>query len=161
MPDPPRRVSFFTGRLLTAEDLQAEQEYHRTMRYLHNRMHGYGIADGLDVRVDGAGIHVGPGLAVDPLGRELVVTEPRCLASDPVASRAWTHLVLTWAEVPEGLSPGTGGDPVALYLAEVPALGLVAPDTAPRDAVPLARLRRRWRGRLVCDRSIRRPIGTT
>ena len=30
-------------------DLAAEQEYHRGMRHLHNRLHGYGTVTGLDV----------------------------------------------------------------------------------------------------------------
>ncbi len=104
-------------------------------------------------------LHVTPGLAIDGLGRELVLTEPRCLAVDPVPSRTWAYLVLRWAEVPEGLAPGQDGDPIALFVAEEPAPDLVAQDDVPHDAVPLARLRRRWRGRPVCDRSVRRRIG--
>ena len=51
MADPPRRVNFVEGLLLTAADLAAEQEYHRGMRYLHNRLHGYGTVSGLEVDV--------------------------------------------------------------------------------------------------------------
>jgi hypothetical protein len=51
MADPPRRVNFVEGLMLTAADLAAEQEYHRGMRYLHNRLHGYGTISGLAVVV--------------------------------------------------------------------------------------------------------------
>jgi len=47
MADPPRRVNFFNGMILTAADLAAEQEYHQGMRYHHNRLHGYGTVSGL------------------------------------------------------------------------------------------------------------------
>jgi hypothetical protein len=39
--------------LLTADDLQREQDYHRDKARLHNRfLHGWGVVAGLTVSVD-------------------------------------------------------------------------------------------------------------
>ena len=74
----PVRVRYFSGMLLTAEDFETDQTYHRYKRMLHNRyLHGAGVVWGLEVSVSGAGaITVEPGLAVDSFGREIVVPEP-------------------------------------------------------------------------------------
>jgi hypothetical protein len=77
------RNHFFTGKLLTADDLGQEQAYHRTRYRRHNRLlHGVGIVRGLSVdlepRPDGGDptIVVSVGLAIAPDGEELVVCEP-------------------------------------------------------------------------------------
>src|SRR5690348_15630681 len=60
MTDPPRRVNFFNGMILSAADMAAEQQYHQGMRYLHNRLHGYGTVSGLDVTLSDGQLHVSP-----------------------------------------------------------------------------------------------------
>ncbi len=74
------RLRYFDGKLLTAQDFQAEQDYQLQKRWLHNRMlHGFGVVDGLGVSVDhgpGAAVLVSPGLALDPHGREILVACP-------------------------------------------------------------------------------------
>jgi hypothetical protein len=87
----PRRVNHSASMLLSASDFEAEQEYHRQMRYLHNRLlHGYGMVAGLDVAVDGTSVHVSPGFAIDELGREIAVTEQMSLRQDPPGrDRRW------------------------------------------------------------------------
>jgi hypothetical protein len=71
------RPNFFQGQVLTDEDLAAAQEYHREQHYRHNRlMLGSGVVRGLGVSVgSGAGtsavVSVRPGVAIDPIGREL------------------------------------------------------------------------------------------
>jgi hypothetical protein len=77
-PNSAERVNFFTGQVLTAEDLQAEQDYFRTrLRRLNLAAFGIGVVDGLEVTVaaDGGSIHVSPGIAVDARGEELVVDQ--------------------------------------------------------------------------------------
>jgi hypothetical protein len=75
------RPNYFTGRLLTAEDFQAEQDYQRGQRWLHNRLlHGAGVVTGLAVTVSGGSVHVTPGVALDCLGREIVVPHADTLA---------------------------------------------------------------------------------
>jgi hypothetical protein len=77
-----QRPSYFTGQLLTAADLVAEQDYHREKQRLHNRhLHGWGIVSGLDVRVDatpdsdGVCIVIEPGYAIDRCGEEIAVRD--------------------------------------------------------------------------------------
>ncbi len=49
-----RRVNYFQGRLRSADDFQAEQEYQRARSRLHNRrLHCSGVASGLTVSLAG------------------------------------------------------------------------------------------------------------
>ena len=77
---PMERLRWFTGRFLPAGDLTDEQNYHVGRHRLHNRLfHGTGTVCGLGVhpndRPDCAHewIWVDAGIAVDCLGREIVV----------------------------------------------------------------------------------------
>ena len=77
----PDRPVWFAERLLSADDLSAEQDYHRSRRWLHNELVvGSGVVAGLDVAVtpDGTGRRrvagdghrpVGPGDRGGPTGR--------------------------------------------------------------------------------------------
>jgi len=88
-------VNFFNGRLLTGEDLTAEQTAVRTARRRLGQALGSGVATGLDVTASNAGVarlRVGAGLAVDRLGDGLKLERP-------------IDLLLT---VPP--APGLGGD---------------------------------------------------
>ncbi|GAA2163248.1 hypothetical protein [Pedococcus bigeumensis] len=164
MADQPRRVNFFTGMLLTAEDLAVEQEYHREMRYLHNRLHGFGVVSGLDVSVGRGSLRVDPGLAIDPCGREIVVTQPLTVRlAPPQQARRWVRdLVVTWHESPEGLvpalAPGSEDTTAHTRWVELPELSLVAAGKAAAEAVVLARLSRTPRGAVEVDASVRRPL---
>jgi hypothetical protein len=95
------RLNYYYGQLLSAADFIAEQRYFREKLRLHNRcLHGYGVVCGLEVRVPQpttppvttAAIEVGPGLAIDPDGNELVVRDaisvPDLLAILSAAERA-------------------------------------------------------------------------
>lgn len=79
-----QRLRYFTGRHLTARDLRAEQAYHRSHRYLHNRMlHGWGVVCGLhvhphrDPNCAKDHVRVDCGFAMDCCGRELPVENPQ------------------------------------------------------------------------------------
>ena len=76
------RPRYFAGKLLTADDFALEQRYQIEKRRLLNRMfHGPGIVHGLAVTAREKGlVTVAPGFALDPLGREINVCEPRELA---------------------------------------------------------------------------------
>jgi hypothetical protein len=70
------RVRFFSGELLTADDLTALDGNSRELRWLHNRtLHNWGIGFGLDVlgnRGD-TSVTVNPGYAIDAGGREIIL----------------------------------------------------------------------------------------
>lgn len=73
---PLTRLNYFDGKFLRAADLQAEQEYLRNLVFLSNQAGGSGVAYGYDVvRGTGDSLTIGPGLAIDPMGRVLVLTQ--------------------------------------------------------------------------------------
>lgn len=83
---PPARPRYFDGRLLTAQELRQEQEYHERKRRLHNLLTlGPGAVAGLRVSPDGPSVTVSPGVAIDPLGREVVVPTAVTLRRDSTA----------------------------------------------------------------------------
>lgn len=75
----PQRVHFFDGQLLTAGDFRDEQAYHLEKSRLHNRLfHGSGVVSGLKVgEAGGTTVLVQSGVALDGLGREIMVSEAR------------------------------------------------------------------------------------
>jgi len=121
---PLRRLNYFAGRLLNAEDFGAEQEYHREKSRRHNRrLHGSGVASGLTVSLAGGtsrpAITVKPGVGIDPAGNELELDAERSL-SVGVKARAFL-VVLRYVErlVDPVPSPGTGGDADATGYAQI------------------------------------------
>ena len=72
-----RRNRYFAGRLLSAEDFAAEQQYFLSKNRLHNRLlYGSGIVAGLSCKLDGQKLRIEPGVAIDCAGREIVVSDP-------------------------------------------------------------------------------------
>jgi hypothetical protein len=152
------RVNYFPGRLLTASDLAAEQAQARERQWLHNRaLHGDGIAAGLEVTVEWNTVHVAPGVAIDVLGREIVLTAPRSVDARSVVreSHGRVQVIIAWAEEPADEVVGPDG-PVPGRFVERPRVMLAehALGEAPEHAVPLARLYRHGE-QLVADPSIR------
>ena len=134
---PPIRVNYFDGQALTAADFRTEQDYHRNMRYLHNRLlHGWGIVDGLDVDNDGAAVRVGPGVAIDARGRELVLPERVGVDLPPGAAgdeqTRW-YVVATWEEIPS--APVVVGDATA-FSRWIERCAISISPTAPDDEGP-------------------------
>lgn len=72
---PFQRNSYFTGKLLTARDFKAEQQYINDKRRLINRfLCGTGVVCGMTVtRLDGKQLIIEPGFALDGTGREIVI----------------------------------------------------------------------------------------
>jgi hypothetical protein len=107
---PLQRVNYFSGRLLTAKDFQDEQDYDIERDRLHNRcLHGAGVVCGLEVSVDAAQnrIHVSPGLALDCLGREIVLPEASVFSRP--ASPAVLYLCIRYLERGVEPIPAPGG----------------------------------------------------
>jgi hypothetical protein len=74
------RLNYFSGRILTAADFQAEQDYIVGRLRRHNLIaHGAGVASGLRVSIskkDGSTvIVVSPGTGIDPAGNEIELCE--------------------------------------------------------------------------------------
>src|SRR5205814_658116 len=77
---PPRteltRLNYYDGKFLRADDLRAEQDYHRELVELSTRGGGSGVVYGFDVSAgQGAELEIGGGLAIDPLGRVLYLPQ--------------------------------------------------------------------------------------
>ena len=159
--DTPRRANFIEGMLLTAADLAAEQQYHREMRYLHNRLHGYGVASGLEVTVTKGRIQVAPGTGIDVQGREIIVTAPLTLRLEPHRNaQHWVrNLVIAWREIPDGPVPGPNGAVEYTRWVEQPELILVSRDEPTPEGLVLAHLTRTSRDTVDVDTSVRRPLG--
>jgi hypothetical protein len=82
----PTRNKYFYGKLMDAFHFDLEQKYVNRKRWLLNQLAlGHGVLCGLQVAptTDGIQVIVGPGVAVDDLGREIIVPA----ASQPVDPR--------------------------------------------------------------------------
>lgn len=101
------RLNYFNGQRLEAADFRLEQSYHvRIRRELNRALFTPGIGAGLEVDVKSGDKHtvvVSPGLALDSLGREIIVVEPREILvggkpskpGDPVTGN---YLIIEYAE---------------------------------------------------------------
>lgn len=122
---PLKRLNYFFGQLLSAADLQAEQNYLLGKHRRHNlRCHGAGIVEGLQVSVSannaGASVIVAPGFAIDPMGNEVELCAEAQLNLPAMGKPV--YVVISYHE---NLT-----DPI-------PVLG--SPDTNPADAVVYTR----------------------
>ena len=145
------RLAFFEGQLLESDDLAAMYDYHREMRWLHNRsLHGWGIAVGF--AVSGAKgdrtVSVAPGYAIDCQGHDLVLSRPATMQIPPVSGAAvggparyyLTASYMTDASLaPEETRAGMCGTDGAVRRVEQPLLRWQDPNEV---AIPELRYRR-------------------
>jgi len=140
--DPFVRLRYSYGQLLGAEDFTTEQRYFLLRSRLHNAaLHGFGTVWGLKVGSQESEtaltLTCGPGLAIDPLGREVHIPQKVCLdiaglaatpfwgdlsapppatpASDAVDTRRRVYVVLRYRaclteQVPAITQPCSGAD---------------------------------------------------
>jgi hypothetical protein len=104
----PERLNYFTGRLLTADDFELEQRYGMSRHRLVNRLvHGHGVVSGLGVEVadGGESLRVLPGLAIDALGREIVVPAPSAWLAVQPGLGAHALVAIAYAEAPGDSAP--------------------------------------------------------
>jgi hypothetical protein len=82
------RNRYFYGKLMDVFHFDLEQHYFNEKRWLLNRLvTGYGVICGLNVVLteDGRNLYVGPGVALDKAGREIVVPVNSALVAIPDA----------------------------------------------------------------------------
>lgn len=79
----PQRNTYFDGKLLASRDFQAEQDYNRGHRQMHNALlHGTGVVCGLKLvqhpnpTCRDKFVVLEPGMALDCCGQEIIVPEP-------------------------------------------------------------------------------------
>jgi hypothetical protein len=78
----PRRNRFYYAKMMDVLHFEMEQRYGQEMRWLGNRLAvGSGVLCGLEVSATDGALWVGPGAAIDPLGREILV--PVATSVDP------------------------------------------------------------------------------
>ena len=134
------RPNFFAGRLLTADDLRDEQEYHREKHRRHLQMlHGFGVVDGLEVGVasDGTTISIEPGVAIDAYGREVVLDDLLVLPI-PAGTSSPACVVVRYAERMVDPMPVAGGGTEPGNIEEGCEVSLTP--GPPDDGVAVARL---------------------
>jgi hypothetical protein len=95
------RIVFYSGELLTADDLTTLDDNNRQLRWLHNRsLHNWGIGFGLDVQ--GArgdtSVTVNPGYAIDSNGREIILSSPVQQPIPAVSGPATYYLVADYVD---------------------------------------------------------------
>jgi hypothetical protein len=114
--DPLQRLNYYNGQRLEALDFRDEQRYHmRVRRWLNKALYSAGIASGLEVTkhpTDKHAVVVGPGLALDQDGREIIVIESQVVRVCGVPRRAdgvqiGNYLVIAYSE--EKVAPQQDG----------------------------------------------------
>lgn len=151
---PNKRIRAVDGMAVTAEVWEDAHNYHRQAQRFHNHFgHGSGIVSGLQVIASDpadTAVYVLPGVAVDSVGRMIVIAEPTAYDIGRQLDGP-LHLVLTYGESrprSEGSQSTQEGAPL-FVLAEFGLQALpVVPDT---PYVELARVRRQGKGSPVAD----------
>jgi len=105
------RNHYFTGQLLSSDDLQREQDYTLGRLRRRNRfLTGWGVVAGLGVSVEqGEAVVVGPGFAIDCAGNELIVDTEVRLGLAGLGGRQ--YIAARYAEVGEAPAVPTTGLP--------------------------------------------------
>ena len=151
--NPARRIKAVDGMAVTADVWQEAHDYHRQQAELHARFgHGAGILTGLEVVASDpadTAVYIRPGIALDPLGRTIVVAEP--LSYDiGGATEGPFYLLLTFAESSARPSNGHIQEGAPLYISSEYGIEPVT-DAGSIVGVELARMRRSARGAKVHD----------
>src|SRR5215210_8046789 len=98
-----KRLNYYNSQFLVEKDFNDEQLYHKQMRRLHNRaLHTWGIVEGLQVgRVPNENkVTVSPGIAIDRLGQEIVLTKsPDAISLDGYDAEAQVYITIKYSDV--------------------------------------------------------------
>lgn len=109
-----KRLNYFDGQFLVAADFQAEQNYHRQLRYHHNHtLHSPGIVDGLvvtKVSNNNQQITVSPGNAIDAQGRDMLLTTSQALQLSSFGPNAVVFITLQFNDTDRDEADRRAGD---------------------------------------------------
>lgn len=112
LPDRPiERMHYFDHQFLRETDFTTEQNYHLTMRRLHNSfLHTPGIANGLNLTAStGAStVTVTAGIAIDGLGREIVLTRDKTDVDVSGQAKKTIYIVIAYDEQRTDATSETG-----------------------------------------------------
>ena len=107
MPNSPplSRPRYFTGKLLTVDDLNQEQTYGIERFKRHNRsLHGFGVVSGLRVTTFSGKIKISAGMALDCDGNEIIIPSDQTM-SPPAFDSKVAFVTLKYSENCEGVIP--------------------------------------------------------
>ena len=136
------RNRYFAGQLLSAQDLQLEQDYVRARLRRHNReLHGVGVVRGLQVsiRPDGAGeqVVVQPGVAIAPDGEDIEV----CTAASTSLPKTGSQLFVMLSHAERLTHPARPPDDGPVQFTRVEeTFVLHVEETVGENGIALARL---------------------
>ncbi|MBY0573194.1 MAG: hypothetical protein K2P84_05900, partial [Undibacterium sp.] len=110
------RVNYFTGEALLTDDFICEQNYFRETAAIARRsLYTYGIAHGLDVRVVTSKVNpsivqveVSPGVAIDAMGRQIILTETSVLQLSEIDTGVNYYITINFHEVYADYNNETG-----------------------------------------------------
>src|SRR6187402_55222 len=109
---PIKRNNYFTGESLLTADFTCEQQYNMEMLALVNSsLHTWGIASGLEVSWQPSQanqVRITAGMAIDRLGRQIVLTEPQVVRVEGTGDNAFVYLVIRYHEVYSDLTDDSG-----------------------------------------------------
>lgn len=147
---PVRRVKAYDGMAVTAAVWDAAHDFHRSLLEVHTSFaHGFGVLHGLEVIAGEPAdrqIYIQPGIAVDPLGRTIILSEQR--AYDLRSVEGMIYIVLSFGESqPRNDAVQAGDDAPRFVYNEFGLEALVALPKTPY--VELARIRRQGSGAAV------------
>lgn len=136
-----RNTNFFNGRLLTAKDLQTDQEAERSQRWQLGRAIGEGIVEGLIVTIVNSGSATAPplvsvtkGLAINRKGQMLALGSDTtiALARNPEVAPVEAGIFAECLVLPRAVDTGTGAyllvvSPSSVFQESAPMIS-IAPD---------------------------------
>ncbi len=152
---PVRRVKAYDGMAVTAAVWDAAHDFHRSLLEVHTSFaHGYGVLHGLEV-ISGEPadrqIYIQPGIAIDPLGRTIILPEQR--AYDLRSVEGIIYIVLSFGESAPRNDAAIAGDDAPRFVYNEFALEAVV--SLPKTPyVELARIRRQGSGAAVRNAAV-------
>jgi hypothetical protein len=134
---PIQRVHYFPGEVLQTDDFVCEQQYNMESRtLLSSSLHTWGIANGLTVSRQGGSqsnqLTVDAGLAIDELGRQIVLNAPQIVQIQAAKGVETVYLTIRYHEVYGDYSDKSGvagykrivQQPLLEYLPALPQPGI-------------------------------------